>query len=134
MTIDFDKYTVFVDAVTSDSSKDFVSLADRLGELEREGSNIERLTTAGVGLAAESGEFLEIVKKMVFQGKPWNADNREHLIIELGDVMWYVAQACIALDISFDDVIRGNVRKLEKRYPGGSFSVEKSEVRAAGDR
>ena len=134
MTIDFDKYTDFVDAVTSDSSKDFVALADRLGELDREGANIERLTTAGVGLAAESGEFLEIVKKMVFQGKPWNDDNREHLIIELGDVMWYVANACKALDVSFDDVIRGNVRKLEKSYPGGSFSVEKSEVRAAGDR
>ena len=132
--VDFDKYSHFVDAVTSDSSKDFVSLADRLGELDREGANIERLTTAGVGLAAESGEFLEIVKKMVFQGKPWNDDNREHLIIELGDVMWYVAQACMALDVSFDDVIRGNVRKLEKRYPGGSFSVEKSEVRAVGDR
>ena len=132
--VDFDKYSHFVDAVTSDSSKDFVSLADRLGELDREGANIERLTTAGVGLAAESGEFLEIVKKMVFQGKPWNDDNREHLIIELGDVMWYVAQACIALDVSFDDVIRGNVRKLEKRYPGGTFSVERSEVRAAGDR
>ena len=130
MTIDFDKYTMFVDAVTSDCSKDFVSLADRLGELDREGANIERLTTAGVGLAAESGEFLEIVKKMVFQGKHWNADNREHLIIELGDVLWYVAQACIALDVSFDDVIRGNVKKLEKRYPGGSFSVEKSENRA----
>ena len=134
MTIDFKRYEEFVDAVTSDCSKDFVALADRMVELDREGANIERLTTAGVGLAAESGEFLEIVKKMVFQGKPWNADNREHLIIELGDVMWYVAQACIALDISFDDVIRGNVRKLEKRYPGGSFSVEKSEVRAVGDR
>jgi len=134
MTVDFDKYTMFVDAVTSDSSKDFVSLADRLGVLDREGASIERLTTAGVGLAAESGEFLEIVKKMVFQGKPWNADNREHLIIELGDVLWYVAQACIALDIPFDDVVRGNVKKLEKRYPGGSFSVEKSEVRAKGDR
>ena len=134
MTIDFDRYEKFVDAVTSDSSKDFVSLADRLGELDREGANIARLTTAGVGLAAESGEFLEIVKKMVFQGKPWNDDNREHLIIEVGDVMWYVAQACMALDVPFDDVIRGNVKKLEKRYPGGSFSVEKSEVRAKGDR
>ena len=134
MTIDFDKYTDFVDAVTSNSSKDFVSLADRLGELDREGANIERLTTAGVGLAAESGEFLEIVKKMVFQGKPWNDDNREHLIIELGDVMWYVAQACMALDIPFDDVIVRNVEKLEKRYPGGSFDVEKSEKRAEGDR
>ena len=132
--VDFDKYSHFVDAVTSNSSKDFVSLADRLGELDRQGACIERLTTAGVGLAAESGEFLEIVKKMGFQGKPWNNDNREHLIIELGDVMWYVAQACMALDVPFDDVIRGNVRKLEKRYPGGSFSVEKSEVRAKGDR
>ena len=132
--VDFNKYSHFVDAVTSHSSKDFVSLADRLGELDRQGANIERLTTAGVGLAAESGEFLEIVKKMVFQGKPWNDDNREHLIIEWGDVMWYVAQACMALDVSFDDVVRGNVKKLEKRYPGGKFSVEKSEVRAKGDR
>jgi len=134
MTIDFDKYSVFVDAVTSDSSKDFVYLADRLVELDQKGANIERLTTAGVGLAAESGEFLEIVKKMVFQGKPWTDDNRDHLIIELGDVMWYVAQACMALEVSFDDVVRGNVKKLEKRYPGGSFSVEKSEIRAKGDR
>ena len=134
MTIDFNKYTEFVDAVTSDSSKDFVSLADRLGDLDRQGANIERLTTAAIGIAAEGGEFAEIVKKMVFQGKPWNEDNREHLIIELGDVMWYVAQACMALDVPFDDVVRGNVKKLEKRYPGGSFSVEKSEVRAKGDR
>ena len=132
--IDFDKYLLFVDGVTSDSSKNFVDLADRLGELDREGANIERLTTAGVGLAAESGEFLEIVKKMVFQGKPWNDDNREHLIIELGDIMWYVANACIALNVEFDDVVRGNVKKLEKRYPGGSFSIEKSEKRRRGDR
>jgi len=132
--VDFDKYSHFVDAVTSDCSKNFVDLADRLGELDRQGANIERLTTAGVGLAAESGEFLEIVKKMVFQGKPWTDDNRDHLIIELGDVMWYVAQACMALDVSFDDVIKGNVKKLEKRYPGGSFDVSKSEHRAIGDR
>ena len=132
--VDFDKYSHFVDAVTSDCSKDFVSLADRMGELDRQGANIERLTTAGVGLAAESGEFLEIVKKMVFQGKPRNDDNREHLIIELGDVMWYVAQACMALDVSFDDVVRGNVKKLEKRYPGGQFDVNHSENRRKGDR
>ena len=131
--MDFDKYSLFVDAVTSDCSKDFVSLADRMGELDREGANIERLTTAGVGLAAESGEFLEIVKKMVFQGKPWNEGNREHLIIELGDTMWYVMQACMALDVSLDDVVRRNVEKLEKRYPGGSFDVNHSEHRRAGD-
>ena len=82
MTIDFKRYEQFVDAVTSDSSKDFVALADRLVELDRQGANIERLTTAAVGLSAESGEFLEIVKKMVFQGKPWSDANREHLLIE----------------------------------------------------
>ncbi len=133
MSIDFDKYTEFVDAVTSDSSKDFVSLADRLGDLDRQGANIERLTTAAIGIAAEGGEFAEIVKKMVFQGKPWNEDNREHLIIELGDIMWYVAQACMALDVSFEDVVAGNVKKLEKRYPGGSFEVVMSENRDEND-
>ena len=134
MTIDFDKYTEFVDAVTSDSSKDFVSLADRLGDLDRQGANIERLTTAAIGIAAEGGEFAEIVKKMVFQGKPWNEDNREHLIIELGDVMWYVAQACMALGVSMDDVIETNVKKLAKRYPEGTFDEFFSENRKAGDR
>ena len=133
MTIEFKRYEEFVDAVTSDSSKDFESLIDRLGDLDRQGANPERLTTAAVGLSAESGEFLEIVKKMVFQGKPWDEHNRKHLIIELGDVMWYVAQACIALDVDFDDVIKGNVQKLEKRYPGGSFDVNHSENRRAGD-
>ena len=102
--------------------------------MDREGANIERLLTAGVGLAAESGEFLEIVKKMVFQGKPWNDANREHLIVELGDVMWYVAQACMALDISFDEVVETNVNKLKKRYPGGEFDVHFSECRQVGDR
>jgi len=133
MTIEFKRYEEFVNAVTSDSSKDFKSLVDRLGDLDRQGANPERLATAAVGLSAESGEFLEIVKKMVFQGKPWDEHNRKHLIIELGDVMWYVAQACIALDVDFEDVIEGNVKKLEKRYPGGSFDIHKSENRAAND-
>ena len=131
--INFDRYQEFVSAVTSDASTNFVDFADRIGELDREGANIERLLTAGVGINAEGGEFLEIVKKMIFQGKPWNRDNREHLIIELGDIMWYVAQACIALGISFDEVIKRNVTKLEKRYPGGSFDVHYSEHRAEGD-
>ena len=132
--IDFNRYEEFVAAVTSDCSTNFVDFADRIGELDREGANIERLLTAGVGINAEGGEFLEIVKKMVFQGKPWNEDNREHLIIELGDVLWYVAQATMALDVSFDEVIERNVKKLEKRYPGGKFEINRSEVRAAGDR
>ena len=132
--INFNKYEEFVAQVTSDASTNFVDFADRIGELDREGANIERLLTSGVGINAEGGEFLEIIKKMVFQGKPWNEDNREHLIIELGDVMWYVAQACMALEVSFDDVIETNVNKLKKRYPGGEFDVFKSENRAAGDR
>ena len=134
MTIKFERYEEFVAAVTSKASTNFVDFADRIGELDREGANIERLLTAGVGINAEGGEFLEIIKKMVFQGKPWNEDNREHLIIELGDLLWYVAQATMALDVSFDEVIERNVKKLEKRYPGGKFDIQKSEVRAAGDR
>ena len=134
MTINFERYEEFVSAVTSEASTNFVDFADRIGDLDRQGANIERLLTAGVGINAEGGEFLEIIKKMVFQGKPWNEDNREHLIIELGDVMWYVAQATMALDISFDEVIDTNINKLKKRYPGGEFSAHKSEVRAAGDR
>ena len=132
--VNFERYQEFVSAVTSDCSTNFVDFADRIGDLDRQGANIERLLTAGVGINAEGGEFLEIIKKMVFQGKPWNEDNREHLIIELGDVMWYVAQATMALDISFDEVIETNVNKLKKRYPGGEFDVRNSEVRAAGDR
>ena len=133
MTVDFKRYEEFVDAVTSDASKDFVALADRMVELDKQGANIERLLTAGVGIGAEGGEFLEIVKKMVFQGKPWTPENKEHLKIELGDVLWYVAQACMALEVSFDDVIERNVKKLSARYPGGEFNVHQSENREAGD-
>ena len=132
-SVDFDKYAIFVDGVTSDPSKDYQSFTESLDNLDREGANIQRLLTAAVGLSAEGGEFMEIVKKMVFQGKPWNDDNREHLIIELGDVMWYVAQACMALDISFEEILERNVKKLEKRYPGGSFDIHDSENRAADD-
>ena len=132
-SVDFNKYTEFVDAVTSEASTDFLALSNRLVELDEKGANIERLLTAGVGINAEGGEFLEIIKKMVFQGKPWNQDNKDHLIIELGDLMWYVAQACMALGVSIDEVIAKNVTKLEKRYPGGSFDVYYSENRAEGD-
>lgn len=132
--IDFNKYTQFVDAVTSDASTDFLALSNRLVELDEKGANIERLLTAGVGINAEGGEFLEIIKKMIFQGKPWNADNKEHLIIELGDLMWYVAQACMALEVTIDEVVARNVTKLEKRYPGGSFDPYYSENRSEDDR
>ena len=131
---DLGKYLEFVDFVTSKPSKEYMAFYERLNELSAQDTNIERLLTAGVGINAEGGEFMEIIKKMIFQGKPWNEDNRDHLIIELGDVMWYVAQACLALNISIDEVIMKNVSKLLKRYPEGVFDVIKSEVRAAGDR
>ena len=134
MTINFNRYEEFVSAVTSDCSTNFVDFADRIGELDREGANIERLLTSGVRINAEGGEFLEIIKKMVFQGKPWNDDNREHLIIELGDLLWYVAQATQALGVSFEEVIETNVNKLKKRYPGGEFDIHYSENRSADDR
>ena len=133
-SVDFDKYAIFVDGVTSDPSKDYQSFTESLDNLDGEGANIQRLLTAAVGLSAEGGEFMEIVKKMVFQGKPWNDDNREHLIIELGDAMWYVMQACSALDISLEDVVAKNVEKLKKRYPGGEFDVYKSENRSIDDK
>ena len=132
--IDFSKYAIFVDGVTSHPSKDYQCFIESVSSLNAKGANIERLLTAAVGISAEGGEFMEIVKKMVFQGKPYNDDNREHLIIELGDVMWYVMQACAALDVPIEEVVAGNVEKLKKRYPGGEFDVYKSENRAADDR
>ena len=132
--VDLEKYAVFVDGVTSNPSKDYKSFLDSIEYLDGEGSNIQRLLTAAVGISAEGGEFMEIVKKMLFKGKPWTHDNREHLIIELGDVLWYVMQACKALHVSLDEVIEGNVEKLKKRYPGGEFDVHYSENRAADDR
>ena len=132
--VDFSKYALFVDGVTSNPSRDYKSFIESLSVLDGQGANINRLTTAAVGISAEGGEFMEIVKKMVFQGKPWNDDNREHLIIELGDVMWYVMQACMALDVSIEEVVAGHVEKLKKRYPGGDFEVCYSENRKAGDR
>ena len=131
--VDLDKYADFVDGVTSNPSKDYKSFLDSIEYLDGEGSNIQRLLTAAVGISAEGGEFMEIVKKMLFQGKPWDDHNRKHLTIELGDVMWYVMQACMALDIPLDDVIAGNVEKLKKRYPGGEFNVYQSKNRAEGD-
>ncbi len=131
--VDTQKYTEFVDAVTSNESKSSESFSVRLRELYSEGLPVERLLTAAVGMSAESGEFTEIVKKMIFQGKPVNEENLFHLKRELGDIMWYVAQACMALDTDFNEIIEMNVDKLKSRYPGGEFDVHYSENRKEGD-
>ena len=133
MTSSFDKYTQFVNSVTSTPSKDADAFVYRLQELGGDVA-IQRLLTAAVGISAEGGEFMEIVKKMIFQGKPASEDNLEHLKIELGDVLWYVAQACMALDISIVEVADMNIDKLSKRYPDGHFAEYYSENRKAGDR
>ena len=133
MTSNFDKYTRFVNTVTSVPSKDSDAFIYRLQELGADVA-IQRLLTASVGISAESGEFMEIVKKMIFQGKPCNEDNLEHLKIELGDIMWYVAQACMALEVDMDEVLDTNIKKLEKRYPDGHFAEFYSENRKADDR
>ena len=131
--VDFQKYSKFVDAVTSDESKDFLALSDRLVALDEKGANIERLMTGAIGINAEGGEVMEIVKKLVFQGKPWNEETRQHLLKELGDTLWYVTQCLIALRSSLDEVVDMNVEKLEKRYPGGAFDVYYSENRQEDD-
>lgn len=133
MTVDTKKYLEFVDTVTSLPSKDTKAMIHRLMELQKEGMQPERLMTAAVGLCAEAGEFTEIVKKMVFQGKPVNEENIFHMKRELGDICWYLAQACMALDTTLDEVIEMNVDKLKSRYPGGTFDVHQSENRKEGD-
>ena len=135
VNVDTEKYLDFVEGVTSDESLYLASLLQRISSLEAENDcNVPQLLTAALGLTAEAGEFTEVVKKIILQGKPYNEDNVFHMKRELGDICWYIAQACMALDTTFDEIIEMNVEKLEKRYPGGSFSIEKSEVRAKGDR
>ena len=133
MSVDPKKYLDFVNQVTSDESKDGIAFVNRLRELEGDDCEIHRLLTAAVGISAEGGEFMEIVKKIIFQGKPYSEDNIRHMKIELGDVMWYLAQACMALDTDFDELMAMNVEKLSARYPAGTFDVHYSENRKAGD-
>lgn len=135
MTVDLLKYQEFVEAVTSKPSNDVNALIDRLLELDsmEPKINISLLMTASAGLSSEAGEFGEIVKKMIFQGKPWNEDIKRHLMRELCDIVWYWVSGCRALGIDPNEVIEENVRKLESRYPGGQFDVHFSENRKSGD-
>tara|TARA_B100000575_G_scaffold95476_1_gene76066 strand:- start:415 stop:816 length:402 start_codon:yes stop_codon:yes gene_type:complete len=131
--IDFLKYTKFVNAVTSNESKYGGHFKDRIKELDSKDFASHRALTAALGLCAESGEFTEIVKKILFQGKPVTQENLFHMKRELGDIMWYFIQACIALDVSPEEIIEMNVDKLKSRYPGGEFDVHYSENREKGD-
>ena len=132
--IDYDKYLDFVYKTTSAPSTDSNVLKERIDGLVEEGSaDVPRLITAAFGLSAEAGEFTEIVKKILLQGKPYSEENIFHMKRELGDIMWYMAQACMALDTTFDEVLKMNYEKLSARFPEGYFDVYRSENRAKGD-
>ena len=133
--VDLNKYQKFVEAVTSNESNNYDHLHRRIVELQNGTPviNPSLLLTAGIGLASEGGEFNEIVKKMFFQGKPLNEENVFHMKRELGDIIWYWVNACRALNLDPNEVIAENVKKLESRYPGGSFDVHQSENRKDGD-
>ncbi len=130
--VDLNRYRDFVEEVTSDASNDLEAMITRLRELN-EVVNIALLMTGSTGVAAEGGEFAEIVKKCVFQGKPMNEDTIFHMKRELGDIAWYWVNACRAIGVDPNEVIAENVRKLEARYPGGQFVVYYSENRKEGD-
>jgi NTP pyrophosphatase (non-canonical NTP hydrolase) len=132
--IDTTKYVEFVRQTTSAASSDIASLISRISTLEvTNNADVPRLLTAALGMSAEAGEFTEIVKKIILQGKPYNEENVFHMKRELGDICWYLAQACMALDITFEEILQMNYEKLSARYPEGTFDVYKSENRADGD-
>ena len=132
-TIEPNKYIEFVRQTTSPASSEYPKLVDRLNELEGQGADVSRLMTAAFGMSAEAGEFTEVVKKIFLQGKPYTEENVFHMKRELGDLCWYLAQACMALDITFEEVLEMNYQKLSARYPEGAFDVYRSENRVQGD-
>jgi NTP pyrophosphatase (non-canonical NTP hydrolase) len=134
--IDMAKYAGFVMAVTSKESRVCAEFLDRVRDIHYDKGNVINvplLLTAMIGMTSEAGEAQEIIKKVLFQGKPYTEDTRQHLIKELGDVIWYWTNACNALQIDPNEVIAGNVTKLEARYPGGTFDPFYSENRKEGD-
>ena len=122
-------YQEFVDEVSSDATKNLDDFIDATEIVDEQGVETSRLLTACIGLSGEVGEFNDIVKKCIFQGKEMDEDTVTKLKSELGDVMWYVAQGCLALGTDIEDLIDINTAKLEKRYPGGfdEFRSEKAE-------
>jgi len=126
-------YAKFVDTTTSRESKNFMAFMDSTSKLDvQDNMNLPRVLTSAIGMLAESGEFTEVLKKMVFQGKEFNEENRFHMKRELGDILWYWIQGCIALGYTPDEVMDENIKKLEARYPDG-FEVARSEKREIGD-
>ena len=132
--IDTKKYIEFVRQTTSPASSDISSLLSRMTELEAStDADVPRLLTAALGMSAEAGEFTEVIKKIILQGKPYTEENEFHLKRELGDICWYLAQAFMALGTDFEEVLQMNYEKLSALYPEGAFDVYRSENRVKGD-
>ena len=132
--IDLNKYMDFVQQVTSSDSNSTTHLTRTLVELDNKTDvNLALLLTGAIGIASEGGEFAEIVKKCIFQGKPLDEDAIFHAKRELGDIMWYWINSCRALGLDPNEVVAENVNKLKSRYPGGEFDVFYSENRKDGD-
>ena len=131
--IDLNKYKEFVQEVTSAESNNVGDMKTAIDNLEDSGVNVSLLLTGAVGISAEGGEFMEIVKKCIFQGKPLNDETQYHAKRELGDIMWYWVNACRALNVDPNIVIQMNIDKLKARYPGGDFDAHYSENRKDGD-
>lgn len=131
--IDTVKYIEFVQQVTSPASSNMEALIQRANQLSSEDVKLTHLLTFALGGAAEMGEAIEIIKKCLLQGKPFNDDAKTHLKKEASDVMWYLAQFCIAMEITFEDLMQINYEKLSSRFPEGTFSVYRSENRKQGD-
>lgn len=126
-------YVEFVRKTTSPASSNLNTLLSRIQQLDSEGVNLTHLLTFALGSSAEMGEAIEIIKKCLLQGKPFDESAKTHLLKELSDCMWYIGQFCIAMNVSFEDIMQINYEKLSARYPEGTFSVERSENRVEGD-
>ena len=131
--VDLNSYMDFVQEVTSSESNAFGAMNKRMEVLSDAGINPALLMTGAIGMASEGGEFAEIVKKCIFQGKPMDDETVFHCKRELGDIMWYWINSCRALGLDPNDVVAENVNKLKARYPGGEFDVFYSENRKEGD-
>ena len=121
----------FVNSVTSEATVDSDTFMDRLAEFQdgdMKWTEPQRLLTGGIGICSEGGELLDLVKKLLFQGKEPSPELREKIKLELGDVMWYVQQVLIWGGWSLNEILAENTKKLSGRYPEG-FSVDKSENR-----
>jgi hypothetical protein len=131
--IDSQKYIEFVKQVTSPASSNVEVLINRIRVLDSEGTKLTHLLTFALGMMGELGETVDLIKKCLFQNKEFTPELKKRVLLECSDQLWYLAQFCIAMDVSFEELMQMNFEKLSARYPEGTFSVYHSENRKPGD-